>query len=210
MTDQLSLYNGALRVLKERKLASLTESREPRRLLDDVWTDYQKHVLEQASWVFATRSQQADFSPSVEPAFGYKYAFDKPTDWIRTVAVSSDPYFRVPLTDMSDEGGFWLSDLQTIYVRYVSNDSKFGGDLSLWPASFIRYVEHYLAWQIAPRLLKTDNDVREVERKMTRMLTEAKGKDALNDGAQGLPQGSWTRARHGSASNRSFWNGQWR
>ena len=34
--DQLSLYNNALTVLGERKIASLTENREPRRVLDDV------------------------------------------------------------------------------------------------------------------------------------------------------------------------------
>lgn len=210
MVDQLSLYNGALRVLKERKLASLTENREPRRLMDDVWTDqFVRHCLEQASWIFATRSRQVDYSPSVEPSFGLRYAFDKPSDWIRTVAITSDPYFRTPLTNLLDEGGFWFSDLQTIYVRYVSDDSAFGTDFSHWPPSFVRYAEHAMAWQISPRILKTDNDVREVERRMNRALTEAKGKDALNDGPAVLPEGGWARARRGS-TGASLWNGQWR
>lgn len=211
MVDQLSLYNGALRVLKERKLASLTENREPRRLLDDVYGDqFFRTILEQASWVFATRSVQADYSPSVEPPFGYKYAFDKPADWIRTVTISGDDRFRNPLLAVQDEAGFWFSDLQTMFVRYISNDNAFGKDLSLWPASFIRYAEHYLAWEIGPRLLKTDRDVQEVERKMVKALSEARGKDALNDGTQALPLGSWTRARRGSSHSQSLWSGTWR
>lgn len=211
MTDQLQIYNGALRILKERKLATLAENREPRRLLDDVWSDnYLGTVLEQASWVFATRSVKADYSPSVEPPFGLQYAFDKPSDWVRTVGISSDDRFRQPLLAVQDEAGFWFADIQTIYVRFVSSANNYGGDFSLWPFSFVRYVEHYFAWQIAPRLLKTDNDAKEVERKMNKALAEAKGKDALNDGAQALPAGSWTRSRFGRSASQSLWDGRWR
>jgi hypothetical protein len=35
--SKLKLYNDALGILGERRLASLTENREPRRVLDEVW-----------------------------------------------------------------------------------------------------------------------------------------------------------------------------
>ena len=37
MITRLQLYNSALLLLGERNLASLSENREPRRLLDHVW-----------------------------------------------------------------------------------------------------------------------------------------------------------------------------
>src|SRR3546814_179077 len=141
---QLSLYNGALRLCGEAKLANLTEDREPRYVLDDVWDDGAlRHCLQQGSWNFAMRTVEAEYSPSVEPSFGFRRAFDKPTDWVRTAAMASDEYFRCPLTSLGarDEGGFWFSDLETIYVRYVSDDASFGLDMSLWPANFTRRSE---------------------------------------------------------------------
>ena len=39
MATRLQLYNRALRIIQERKLSSLTEKREPRFLLDDVWEE---------------------------------------------------------------------------------------------------------------------------------------------------------------------------
>ena len=38
-SDRLDVYNGALRRLGSRRLASLTENREPRRVLDDIWNN---------------------------------------------------------------------------------------------------------------------------------------------------------------------------
>lgn len=210
MTDQLSLYNGALRHVKQRRLAALNDESEPRRLLDDVWTDGARNfVLEQAEWKFATRTGRVDYTPSIQPPFGYRYAFSKPADWLRTAAMASDEFFRTPLNDVSDENGFWFSDLQSIYVKWISNDSAFGLDYSKWPQSFTLYVECYLGWLISPRLLKTKEDVTDLEQTMDRYLISAKSKDALNGPTSFPPAGSWATARvRGGNSRRSLWNGQ--
>src|SRR5258708_823139 len=122
MTDKLSLYNGALtEFLGERKLANLTENREPRRVLDEIWDGGAlRYCLEQGLWNFAMRTIQLTYSPSVEPDFGFRYAFDKPTDWVRTAALCVDEFFRCPLLQYNDEAGFWFADIDTIYVRYIS------------------------------------------------------------------------------------------
>ena len=69
MPSQLSIYNGALSILGERKLASLTENREPRYKLDDVWgNDLIRRVLQMGQWNFAKRTIELDASPSVTPS----------------------------------------------------------------------------------------------------------------------------------------------
>jgi hypothetical protein len=35
-----------------------------------------------------------------------------------------------PLTDYADEVAYWFSDLDEIYVRYVSDDANFGMDFA--------------------------------------------------------------------------------
>jgi hypothetical protein len=60
-TTKLSLYNGALRELGSRKLSSLSENRESRRVLDDIWDGgFRDEILESGLWTFAVRSIEID------------------------------------------------------------------------------------------------------------------------------------------------------
>lgn len=197
-TSQLSLYNGALRVLGQSKLSALTDAVENRYLLDGVWDEnLRDDVLSHGNWNFAIRAIESEYDTSVSsPEFGFQRAFTKPTDWIRTTQLASDEYFVHPLTDLEfyDEQGYWWSDLETLYVRYVSNDTSYGYDLSLWPQSFIRYVEAYFALQIAPKVLDRLG-VSDLEKKTHRLLLNALSKDALNEGAKFHPPSGWASAR---------------
>lgn len=195
MTDRLSLYNGALRICGERRLASLSENREPRRLLDDIWDDNAVNAcLEQGQWVFATRAVQLDYSPSVEPPFGYQYAFDLPTDHLRTVALCVDEFFNEPLLKYSQEAGFIFSHLQTIYMKYVSDDAQFGLDMSLWPETFVKFVQAYLAVELAPRL-KNGSDQDKIDKVYKTARTESLSRDAMESPTKFTPTGSWVQAR---------------
>lgn len=200
MTTKLGLYNGALRLCKERKLASLAENREPRRLLDDAWGDGAtngtvKRCLQMGQWTFAMRTIMLDYSPSVEPDFGYRRAFDQPEDMVRVSAVCEDEYFEKPLTRYADERHFWFADLDTIYVRYVSNDASYGADLSLWPESFAKLVEADLAQEVVGSLTGADSQAIALAFKTAK--SDAKSLDAGNKPTVFLPEGSWASARRG-------------
>lgn len=203
MTSKLSLYNNALMLLGERKLANLTENRESRRALDAAWDDGAvSYCLEQGLWNFAIRSVQIDYSPSIEPDFGYQYAFNKPEDWVRTAAVCSDDRYNNPVTQYTDETGYWWADLQTLYIRFVSDDVSFGNDLSLWPQTFTKFVEAYLAEQICPRITQSDGTLDRIQKKAKKLLIDARSKDAMNEPQRFLPRGSWTSARLGNLIRR--------
>lgn len=203
-TTRLLLYNAAILKLGERQLSSITENREPRRVLDIVWdTGAVDFVLEQGLWNFAMRTVELTYSPSSTPAFGYAKAFDKPTDWIRTAALCRDEYFKAPLNEYSDEAGFLFADLDTIYVKYVSNDVEYGGDLSLWPQSFVKYVAAYLASETARRITHHEGKVEKLEDEAGELLKQARSKDAMNEAAGFLPRGSWSRARRGGRGGRN-------
>lgn len=197
MTTQLSVYNEALRFLGERRLASLSEDREPRYLLDGVWDDNAvDYCLEQGLWNFATRTIEITYDPDVTPAFGYTYAFNKPSDFIRTAMVCCDENFTVPLLNHSDERDFWFSDLDTLYIKYISNDSEYGGDLSIWPQTFVKFFAAWMGLEIAPTL-KKDDKVEALEAKMLRRLTDARSKDAMTSPTKFPATGSWVSSRFG-------------
>jgi hypothetical protein len=209
---KLSLYNGALRILQERRLASLTEEREPRRLLDDAYGDGStngavRYCLEAGQWTFATRMVLIDYSPSVTTPFGYTYAFEQPVDLVRVTGIFEDEYGRVPLTRYADERRYWYSDLPSIYVGYVSNHASYGADLSLWPGVFAKLVEAYLAKEIAGSLTQGDSKIALAERAWEQARREARSFDAMAKPTAFFPAGSWVTARHGS-SRQSRWDGR--
>lgn len=196
MATKLQLYNGALIMLGSRTLSSLSENRESRRVLDNIYDeDGIKTCLEQGLWNFAMKTVKAEYSPSVTPDFGLQYAFDKPSDWCRTAAVCTDEYFGNPLLSYRDEAGYWFADLDTIYVQYVSDDESYGKDLSLWPQNFLKYVQTYFAYEACNRITGSKADSQELERKTRDRLIIAKGTDAMDEPTKFPPNGSWVRAR---------------
>lgn len=201
--SQLSLYNWALRICGERALAILTEPREPRYLLDAVWAeDGVKKCLEEGQWNFAMRAVQVDYDTSVDPGFGYTRAFSKPTDWVRTAGLCEDENFRVPLIDYVDELDYWYANPDTIYVRYVSNDTSYGQDMSKWPNSFGEYVATYFASQVVTKISGDKERWDDVRRELVRKKRDALNKDAMNDPTKFPAPGSWVRSRFGGGGGR--------
>jgi len=213
-TDRLKIYNGALLIAGERQIASLTVNEESRRLLDNVWDDGGvRFCLEQAQWRFAMRASEFTYDTAIEPAFGLARGFAKPDDWVETSAVCQDAYFRVPCLNYADENGIWYADLDTLYIKYVSDDASYGMDFSKWPYTFTEYVKAYFAWKIAPkltggkdiaeRLWSTANPKRGV---LPQALLTAKNRDAMAGPTTFPAKGTWVRSRWGGRSNGS-WDG---
>lgn len=194
--SRLSIYNDALLLCGERALNTLTENREPRYLLDQVWNNNGVDAcLEEGQWFFAMRTVQLDYDPNIQPPFGFARAFDKPTDWILTSAVCSDEFFREPLLRYSDEAAYWYSDLDTIYIKYVSNDIGFGGNLGEWPRSFTEFVAAHFAFKIVTKISNDDDRLTRIIKIRKQMLLEAKSKGLMAEPTKFPAQGTWSRAR---------------
>jgi len=204
MTTKLAVYNKALGNIGERKLASISENREPRRALDDWWD--LNSFLEAGMWRFSKRTVMLEYSPSVEPDFGYQRAFDHPSDFVRTVQMSSDEYFNQPLRAYKSESGFFYSDCNPLYLAYVSNDVTYGGDLSLWTSSFETWVAAYLASKICMRITGDEKKTETMLKLEGRLLKIAKARDSMEDPSTKPPHGTWARARSGR-SNHSWSRG---
>jgi hypothetical protein len=199
MASKLSVYNGALRILGERKLASLSESRASRRRLDSVY-DGDTGVLwclQQGMWNFAMETAEITYSPSVTPAFGYSYAFDKPTDWVRTARLSDDEGFCNLLFDYEDQVNYWFANPDTIYVKYVSKATTRGLDFSLWTPNFTSFVEHHFAQSICMATTQSAEKSANLEAIVKRKLLTARATDAMDEAPKLKPAGSWSRARRG-------------
>jgi hypothetical protein len=205
MATKLSLYQGACAAIGVRKIMTLTEDRLSRRELDGVFArGGVRSCLRRGQWNFSIRTIRLDSSPSIEPDFGYQYAFDKPTDWVRTAGIAADENFLVPLTQYEDEAAHWYSDIDPIYVRYVSDDVEYGLDYSLWPEDFSRYAEAWFGLQVHDRLVNNAEKKELLKKDIKRLLVEAKSSDAMDEPSRFIPAGSWSTSRRSGDSRRDL------
>lgn len=214
MTSRLEQYNSALLDIGERKLTSLTDSTESRRILDTIWeSGHVRTVLSKGLWNFAMRTAKIDYDPAIsEPEFGLKYAFQKPEDWVRTASVSLVGTFDPPLLEYVDEAGYWWSDSEPLYVRFVSSHDNYGGDLSLWTELFSEFSAKRLAWKFSRRPGFGEERIDGFRRDMEIALREAAAVDAMDEPVKFAPAGSWVRARMrgGSVGGMRKYSGGWR
>ena len=200
---QLALYNQALRLVGEPKLSALTDNRPERYALDAIWDeDPVLDILEEAQWTFATRALEWNYDSSVTSDFGFKYAFTKPSNYVRSAAICSDEFFLEPITAFSDENGYWFCDYETIYVKYISDHDEFGRDYSLWTKLFRNCVASKMAAELAISLTKSQTIMDARTRELKMYIRDAKSLDAMNQPTRFMPSGNWTRSRR--SSGRSF------
>lgn len=213
-TSRLQLYNDALLLCGERSLDSLTVEEKSRRLLDQIWDNGGVDAcLEEGQWEFAMRTVRIDYDPGITPEYGYNRAFDKPSDWILTSAVCSDEFFRVPVLRYVDEAGYWFSDLDLLYVRFVSNSATYGGDLSIWPKSFTEFVAAHFASLVVLNISNDDkrlkllaNPEKPEHSIRGRALLKAKSRCAMASPTSILAQGLWGQARTRGVARRDGGN----
>ncbi len=203
MTTRLGIYNRALGHIGERKLASVTENVEPRRYMDDEYDEVIQYCLQQGFWNHAMRSVELAPEASLTPSFGFNHAFQKPPDWIRTYEQSADEFFSIPLIEYRDEGGYLLANVDPLYLRFVSNDSEFGLNLTIWPATFTEYVAAELCDRINFRIKQSETIAASVKKIVKAKRVDARSKDAMDEPAGQPPQGTWVRSRNVRGSMRT-------
>jgi hypothetical protein len=201
VATKLAIWNASLDELGHRPLVDTGEPVEAGRVLTRRYDRVVADCLSEASWNFAMETIEATADTGVTPEFGYTEVFAKPSDWVRTIGVSMDEYFTYPLLQYYDDVNFWSADQSPIYIRYVSNDTGLGMELTRWPAAFTRYVELELAhraWRI-----NNDKSLREeIGNMRDRARKAAKNQDAMNEAATKFPPpSSWTRSRWGDGGS---------
>lgn len=200
MASKLALYISAGLAVGETRIASLTEDREYRYVLDSVYDDVLAYCLGQGQWNFAMRTVRIDSDPALTPQFRYSYGFSRPDDWVRTCGLSASETLQPPLENYIDEGGTWFANVDPIYVQHVSNDVDFGNDLSLWPAAYQRYVELELAWRLSQRPSMSADLRDRLQRDLKLAKQNAMSKDAMDEAAPKYPQpGRLVNSRFGGA-----------
>lgn len=201
MATKLSLWNDALRAIGELRLASLTEDVEARYVLDDAWTGTVEFLFTEGLWNFATETVKITSDLGQPPIPGWSYTFDKPVGWLRTIAVSTTSLFREEAV-YRDEGNRIYANVDTLYIRFLSNNKSADDQITNWPPSFCNAVSAYLAMLCAERLSGSEAKADKLATEYEKALASAKNKDAMDQATLYIRPGNWIRAMRGSYSSR--------
>jgi hypothetical protein len=204
MATKLGLYQEALRILRERPLATISDNVASRRALDAAYDDAVQYCLEQGQWNFAARTVALEDTAAIDPQFGYTYVFEKPTDFVRLMMISaSGDLVGSPLESYMDEGAYFHASVDPLYIQYVSNDASYGLDLTLWPQTFAKAVAAYLALDVGPGITSaSEKDMARWEKGFTMKMRDARSKDAMSQASRRLPPGRLSTARRGWRTDR--------
>lgn len=201
MATKIGLFNEALIELGNRSLVDTGEATEAGRALVTVYDRAVADCLSIGSWNFAMETIKATADTGTTPGFGFTEVFAKPSDWVRTVGISEDERFAFPLLHYYDDANFWSADSSPIYVRYVSNDTGLGLELTRWTPAFSRYVALELAVRVAQRVTQSAGMKEDMEKMRDKAKRTALNQDALNEpNPKFTPPGAWTQSRGGRTS----------
>ena len=190
--DWRAIYNNALMILGLDEINSNTDDSDRKVKLDVARSsNLIEYLLEKTGWHWAIQSYQAQYNPSLEPEWGYNRVFDKPDDLHRLDGIFEDEMMQTPLKNYKDEGEYIYTNINTIYIQFVSN--SYLTTPSYWPSYFRRLVAAAMARDVAmslgvdPRIPATLYE--EIE-------YEAKNIDIMQSPPRKISNGSWVRARY--------------
>lgn len=154
MTTKLQIWNKALRYVGFERIAALTDNIKSRYELSDVWATAPLEVLETGHWNFATITQSSS-GTTTSPIPGYTHRHSLPSDWVRTIQISTASDFNVH-ADHRTENGYIYAQTATLYHRYLSSGAADDAVVPTWPPSFAEAVALRMAIGIIQILQPND------------------------------------------------------
>lgn len=146
-------------------------------------------MLRAYNWSFAiTRVKLAQLSDA--PVFEYDFAYQLPSDWLKTLKVNNNPA-GAGIVEYRIEGREILSNASDIYLRYISRVTD--------PNTMTADFREALAWRMAVDLAQSVTQSTTVQEAMKKGLadkiTSADAQDAIEDFPPERPESDWVSVR---------------
>lgn len=195
MASTIDICNQALVKLGSTRIASLTDDSKQAGSLSAIYEVKLRAELAAYPWTFAM--DRAELPASAQaPAFGWRYQYPQPADFLRMVEVGE--YFvlyQPDLTLFALEGRNILCDegspLRIRYIKYVEN-------AGLYPALFVEALACRLAAELAEDLTQSLSKRDAMEQAYERAIRIAKRSNAIQLPPQPTPEDTWLLARRGA------------
>lgn len=205
MATQLSVYNGALRLLGEARVDDVEATDKPALALSDAWSDVLQRAFEEYNWNFASERAELERLSEV-PTHSYDYYYAKPADWLRTIAIrATADDFGDTILYYADEGGDKdnprgkiATSETSVFLRYIS--SVYMTRVGNWPQVFADYVAALLAQETCPEITGNTSKMEYILGIVRRRKHDAINWDSVQNPPRQQRMGRLVRSRYGRSS----------
>jgi hypothetical protein len=199
VASKTEVFNRALIKIGVNNVSSPDDPSEQARKCSVVFPSLVRAELRKNPWSFAI-ARVALPVLATAPAFGWSFAYQKPSDFVRVVQVGDYYDFaqiRVaidqPTVPYALEGQTIVTDLGApLRLRYVRNVSE---DTESWDDLFTEAFACRLAMEVCESLTKNQSKFANVTRWYKESIAEAKRLNAIELPPVPLPDNSWVTTR---------------
>lgn len=171
----VSICSNALLLLGDKPIDSFDVNNDRTRLAANLWPQKRDRVLRAHPWNCAVK--RVVLSPdTAEPAYGWKYQFALPGDWLRTLNVGAED----SADDYAIEGRVILTNTPVCYLRYIFRNEA----VSTWDALLIDAMTQVMVAAFTYPVTKSTTKQATEEEIVRRVLKEARAVD----GQEGTPE----------------------
>lgn len=213
MADKLAIWNKALRLIGEGAITTVTAPVDPsddveaRLVLDAAWPTIALDGLARGDWNFAMKTVELTASTTTTVIPGYDFAFDHPTDWLRTIAFNfvadfTNVFFFDTELDVVEEQGSWFTNSENFFVRYISTDLTQDARLPEYPPTYVEFIAALLAREIVERITQGQTKAQDLDQMVRTRLLKAKSNDARNLKQKPVRPGKWIQGLSGQGNRR--------
>lgn len=175
MASAIDIVNTAFIQLGEDGISSFTEDSVSAEIASALYTSVKNTTIAMHPWKFATRFSQLSRLADAVPGNPYDYAFQLPSDYVRTLNVD---YLSIPFDIVGDK---LFSNNQTVTLEYVYNVEE-----THFPAWFTKLVEYRVAAEAAIPIAQSVNRAEYFSQLAERHLRECRRIDAQQAPTEGF------------------------
>ncbi|MEX3527155.1 MAG: hypothetical protein VB143_07590 [Burkholderia sp.] len=176
-TSSISICSNALILLGSQPISSFTDGSDRSKAVGNLYEFAQEEVLRSHPWNAATK--RALLSPLVgQPAFDFRYVFQLPGDWLRTIQVGK---LECPI-EYTIEGRQILCDVQSLPLVYVWRNTV----ESTWDATLVSVMTYYMKAAMAYWVTQSTTQAQQAAQEFLVTLRQAKSINGQDEGPQTL------------------------
>ena len=185
------IVNRALLKLGQETVIDLTEDNERARAANALYASVRDTLLSTYRWNFATKRAILE-ACDLTPAFGFKYQYDLPSDFLRLISLPDAP--NNARDNYAIEQQHILTDYESpLKIIYTSRVTR----ANLFPPYFIEAFSCRLAYEMCDRLKQDITRKNALMQEYELAIREAKKSNAIQLANISLPTSEYITVRKG-------------
>ncbi len=183
--SETEIANSALMKLGADRIVSLNDDTREARLLKEQYGKVRDDLLRSHPWNFAIERISLA-ALTTEPAFGFTYEFQLPTDCLRVLEIEDMD------SEWQKEGTKIRADISPLYIKYVKRITEVGK----FDANFCEVLALKLAADIAYAVTQNASLKKQLNDEYEQKLRTARSFDGQEGGVRTVYARKWLNARY--------------